>query len=125
MTKKEIVRIISEQLGVPQQQTKEVVQLTLDTIVELLRNEGRLELRNFGVFEVKRRGARSARNPRTGDSVDVPERWVVTFKPGKEMEQSVGEAAARRQSGRSGPPQWVLAASTDGRPAVDPPRQPS
>ena len=52
--------------------------------------DGRIELRNFGVFEVKKRAARNARNPRTGDKVLVPEKYVVTFKPGKEMEARVG-----------------------------------
>src|SRR5262249_29849107 len=49
----------------------------------------RIELRNFGVFEVKQRKARKARNPRTGEKVDVPPKHVVTFKPGKEMEERV------------------------------------
>jgi hypothetical protein len=52
-------------------------------------------LRNFGVFEVKRRAARKARNPRTGDKVFVPEKFVVTFKPGKEMEERVREMERR------------------------------
>ncbi|MCA8996479.1 MAG: integration host factor subunit beta, partial [Planctomycetaceae bacterium] len=43
----------------------------------------------FGVFEVKKRAARKARNPRSGERVDVPEKFVVTFKPGKEMEERV------------------------------------
>ena len=47
--------------------------------------EGRIELRNFGVFEVKKRKARQARNPRTGETVMVPERCVVRFKSGMEM----------------------------------------
>ena len=53
------------------------------------RGEKRIELRNFGVFEVKRRAPRKARNPRTGDKVYVPSKNVVTFKPGKEMEELV------------------------------------
>ena len=53
--------------------------------------EGRVELRDFGVFQVKRRKARKARNPRTGHQVDVPEKLVVTFKPGKLMEAKVQE----------------------------------
>lgn len=85
MTKRDIVRSISEQLGVSQVQTREIVQRTFDAILETLAREGRIELRNFGVFEVKRRKSRTARNPRTGDPVDVPERFVVRFKPGKEM----------------------------------------
>lgn len=99
MTKKEIVKTISDQIGMTQLRTKEIVQKTFDAIVETLVEEGRIELRNFGVFEVKRRAARKARNPRTGDKVNVPEKFVVTFKPGKEMEKRVRElelAEARR-----------------------------
>ena len=99
MTKKEIVRTISEEIGLTQLKTKEIVQKTFDAIVETLVEDGRIELRNFGVFEVKRRAPRKARNPRTGEKVDVAEKFVVTFKPGKEMEYRVRElerqAAAR------------------------------
>ncbi len=102
MTKKEIVKTISEEIGLTQLKTKEIVQKTFDAIVDALVDEKRIELRNFGVFEVKKRAARKARNPRTGQRVDVPEKYVVTFKPGKEMEERVrqldreaAEAAAR------------------------------
>lgn len=90
MTKKEIVKTISEEIGLTQLKTKEIVQKTFDAIVEALVTEGRIELRNFGVFEVKPRAARKARNPRTGEKVLVPAKYVVTFKPGKEMEEKVG-----------------------------------
>jgi nucleoid DNA-binding protein len=89
MTKKEIVKTISEEIGLTQLKTKEIVQKTFDAIVDTLVTEKRIELRNFGVFEVKKRAARKARNPRTGDKVYVPEKYVVTFKPGKEMEERV------------------------------------
>ena len=89
MTKKEIVKTISDEIGLTQLKTKEIVQKTFDAIVEALVTDGRIELRNFGVFEVKKRAARKARNPRTGDKVHVPEKYVVTFKPGKEMEARV------------------------------------
>jgi nucleoid DNA-binding protein len=89
VTKKEIVKTISEEIGLTQLKTKEIVQKTFDAIVETLVEDGRIELRNFGVFEVKKRAARKARNPRTGQRVDVPEKFVVTFKPGKEMEERV------------------------------------
>ena len=89
MTKKEIVKKISEDIGLTQLKTKDIVQRTLDAIIQTLVEEGRIELRNFGVFEVKRRAPRKARNPRTGDKVYVPSKNVVTFKPGKEMEELV------------------------------------
>lgn len=117
MTKKEIVRTIAEEIGLTQLKTKEIVQKTFDAIVETLVEDHRIELRNFGVFEVKKRAARKARNPRTGEKVDVAEKFVVTFKPGKEMEERVRElerraaeeAAERRraeeaQAGQNGQP---------------------
>lgn len=104
MTKKEIVRTISEEIGLTQLQTKEIVQKTFNAIVDALVAERRIELRNFGVFEVKRRAPRKARNPRTNEKVFVPEKFVVTFKPGKEMEDRVRElerqAAATRIPGQ-------------------------
>ena len=112
MTKKEIVKEITEHFArldeeearknpgksaagkekrsrVTQLLVKEIVQMVFDRIIDTLIAEGRIELRNFGVFEVKKRAARTARNPRTGEAVDVPEKYVVTFKPGKTMEQRV------------------------------------
>ena len=89
MTKKEIVKKISEETGLTQLKIKDIVQRTLDAIIETLVAEGRIELRNFGVFEVKKRKPRKARNPRTGAKVFVPSKNVVTFKPGKEMEELV------------------------------------
>jgi nucleoid DNA-binding protein len=89
VTKKEIVKQIADRIDLTQLKTKEIVQLTFDAIVDTLIEDGRIELRNFGVFEVKRRKARKARNPRTGKPVNVPPKNVVTFKPGKEMEERV------------------------------------
>lgn len=91
MTKKEIVKDIADKLGLTQLKTKEIVQMTFDAIIDTLieSDDHRIELRNFGVFEVKQRAARKARNPRTGERVDVPPKNVVTFKPGKRMEELV------------------------------------
>ena len=89
MTKKDIVKKISDDCYLTQLTVKEIVQRTLDEIIEALVVEGKIELRNFGVFKVTKRAARPARNPRTGDPVNVPAKCVVTFKPGKEMEARV------------------------------------
>ena len=101
MTKKEIVRDICERANkeklmkgsLTQLATKEIVQWTFEAIIDTLVKEGRIELRNFGVFEVKQRKPRKARNPRTGDRVDVAAKNVVTFQPGKEMEEQVRRLA--------------------------------
>jgi nucleoid DNA-binding protein len=103
VTKKEIVKQISDRIGLTQLKTKEIVQLTFDAIVDTLLSEKRIELRNFGVFEVKLRKARKARNPRTGEKVEVPPKNVVTFKPGKEMEERVRKLTEEME--RASPPQ--------------------
>src|SRR5215207_395892 len=119
VTKKEIVKTISDEIGLTQLKTKEIVQKTFDAIVETLVEERRIELRNFGVFEVKARAARKARNPRTGQRVDVPEKFVVTFKPGKEMEEKVRELEQRLAS------QGISLTSDNGsRPVATPASEP-
>lgn len=107
MTKKEIVKTISEECGLTQLKTKEIVQKTFEAIIDTLVEDPnhRIELRNFGVFEVKKRAARKARNPRTGERVDVAEKYVVTFKPGKEMEQRVLELEDQQRAAASETPQ--------------------
>lgn len=102
MTKKEIVKQISERLGLTQLKTKEIVQKTFDAIIDTLLTERRIELRNFGVFEVKRRKPRKARNPRTGERVDVEAKNVVTFKPGKEMEERVRQLDKQKEPALAG-----------------------
>ena len=123
MTKKEIVKTISEEIGLTQLKTKEIVQKTFDAIVETLVEERRIELRNFGVFEVKERAARKARNPRTGQRVDVPEKFVVTFKPGKEMEEKVRqleEQAAAQRAALAGANAGAEQASSTPQPSAAP-----
>lgn len=94
MTKKELARAIADELAIDRQTALKAVQRVFDGIIDALVTEGRIELRNFGIFEVKSRRPRKARNPRSGESVQVPERRVVRFKPGKEMEEQVGRSAA-------------------------------
>ena len=89
VTKKEIVKAISDEIGMTQLRTKEIVQKTFDAIVETLFQERRIELRNFGVFEVKKRAARKARNPRTGEPIDVPATTAVGFSPARALKSRV------------------------------------
>ena len=112
VTKKDIVRTIAEQIDLPQLRTKDLVQRTFDALIDALVREGRIELRNFGVFQIKRREARMARNPRTGEKVPVQAKSVVTFKPGKEMEARV------RELDRIGPPDPLPQGTTSERTAT-------
>ena len=90
MTKRDLVIRISNETGLVQQQVLDIVQRTLDYIAEAVARGEKVELRNFGVFEVKIRKARVGRNPNNpGTDVPIPERAVVKFKPGKDMREDV------------------------------------
>jgi integration host factor subunit beta len=94
ITKKELVNRIAERTGQTKVAAKDVVQMFLDEMVRELGDGNRLEFREFGVFEVKRRARRKAQNPRTGQSVEVPSRYVVKFKAGRGMKAAVDRLAA-------------------------------
>ena len=89
MTKRELVIQISESMGYTQNEVSNVVQTMLDSIIDSLAEGDRLEIRNFGVFEVKERDARLGRNPRTGQEVPIRGKRVASFKPGKLLKQRV------------------------------------
>ncbi|MGO8749175.1 MAG: HU family DNA-binding protein [Thermoguttaceae bacterium] len=91
MTRREIVQTIAEELGITQLQARHIIQKVFDSIVDILAADGRVEFRNFGVFEVKWRKPRKARNPRTGEKIMVPAKCTVIFKPGMVMEARVEE----------------------------------
>ncbi len=111
MTKRDLVMRISNETGLVQQKVLDVIQKTLDYVSEALAKGETIELRNFGVFEVKIRKARIGRNPNSpANDVPIPPRAVVKFKPGKEMREAVIKLtpsavdAATPASGQSGTP---------------------
>jgi len=90
LTKRDLVVRISGETGLVQQQVLDVIQKTLDYIADSLAKGDKVELRNFGVFEVKVRKARVGRNPNAPEKdVPIPQRAVVKFKAGKEMRADV------------------------------------
>src|SRR5215472_15970711 len=105
MTKRDLVIRISNESGLVQQQVLDVVQKTLDYIAEALSKGDKVELRNFGVFEVKIRKARVGRNPNSPETdVPIPERCVVKFKPGKEMRAELVKIAPKSDAATAAPP---------------------
>lgn len=93
ITKKELVLRIAEKTHQKQTVTRDIIQLFIDEVINELARGNRLELRDFGVFEVKVRKSRKARNPKTGAEVRVPEKRVVTIKPGKKMKEEINRHA--------------------------------
>ncbi len=89
MIKKGIISKISSEVDVSQKDVKEIVQRVLDNIKDGLIKEGRVELRNFGVFKLKSRAKRKRRNPRTGEEVLVSAHKVVIFKPAVHLKKKI------------------------------------
>ena len=88
-TKKDLVREVSEKSNLTQTEVKNVIQMTFDSVLSALVRGDKVELRNFGVFVIKERAERRARNPRTGEEVVVPKKKVVIFRPGRMMEARI------------------------------------
>jgi integration host factor subunit beta len=99
ITKKDIIEAIAERTGHGKTEVRDIVQTFLDTVVEELARDNRLELRDFGVFETKSRAARKAQNPKTLAPVQVPARRTVKFKAGRLMRD-----ALRRDAKGTKPP---------------------
>jgi nucleoid DNA-binding protein len=99
LTKREIVLNISNDTGLVQHEVFDVVQKTLDQIIEALARGDNVELRNFGVFEVKLTKPRVGRNPnQPGSSFVIPARATVKFKSGKIMKQRVSQLTAKMKA---------------------------
>lgn len=95
LTKRDLVVTISNETGMVQHQVFDVIQKTLDHITTALANGDTVELRNFGVFEVKLTKPRVGRNPNVpGSEFKIPERATVKFKSGKIMRQKVSKLSA-------------------------------
>ncbi len=89
MNKKELVEEVKKSLGWTKKDSKEVVETVVNTIVESLSNEDNVKLSGLGKFEVKTRSPRKARNPQTGEEIDVPAKNVVKFKASKNLKELI------------------------------------
>ncbi len=97
-TKKELTSAIAQRLKLRQMIVRKTVQAFLDTCIEELAKGNRIEFRDFGVFEAIPRAARKARNPKTGQVVEVPPKTVVDFKMGKAMKARINAAAPQPEA---------------------------
>lgn len=91
MTKAEVVKALIEKTGLPRKEAVEAVELFLDSIKDGLTKGEKVSLVGFGTFLVKLKNARNGRNPRTGEVIDIPEKAVAVFKPGKAFREAVNE----------------------------------
>jgi nucleoid DNA-binding protein len=91
MIKADLVNKIAQELNVSKQEAETGVNLFFQSIKEALQNGEEIELRGFGSFRFRQRGARSGRNPRTGDPVQVPPKKVLYFKPSKLLKNLINK----------------------------------
>jgi len=89
MTKAELVEKVADKIQLPKKQTETVVNILLNSITEALSAGDKVELRGFGSFRIRNRNPREGRNPKTGDTVQIPAKRVPFFKAGKALREMV------------------------------------
>src|ERR1041385_3141316 len=115
MTKAELVEDVARAAELTKKDAERLVEIVFESIIETLNHGEKIELRGFGSFRVRERGARRGRNPKTGDPVDIPAKRVPYFKPGKELKELINE-----DEEASGGDASADTPATDARP-TDPP----
>lgn len=103
ITKKEITDRLAREVGVSRPKAADSIHALIDIITEILVNGDRLEIRDFGVIEVKERKARVAQNPATLEPVPVPKRNVVRFRAGRKLIDAVQPGSERVVTRRAAP----------------------
>ena len=91
MTKAELVEEVADMTHLSKKHAEIVVNTVFESIVDSLRSGEKIELRGFGSFRIRARGARVGRNPKTGDRVDVPAKLIPYFKPGKDLKELLND----------------------------------
>lgn len=94
MTKAELVEDVAHAAELTKKDAERLVEIVFESIIDTLNQGEKIELRGFGSFRVRERGARRGRNPKTGDPVDIPAKRVPYFKPGKELKELINEEVA-------------------------------
>jgi DNA-binding protein HU-beta len=92
MTKNELARELADDFELPRRQVTELVEAMLDRITQVLRSGDKVQLTPFGQFKIRDRAARVARNPQTGEPVNVPAKRVLKFIAGRSLKEAVGTA---------------------------------
>lgn len=93
LTKADLVEEVARVTQLTKKQAEGIVNLVFETIVDSLRSGRKIELRGFGSFRIRNRGARLGRNPKTGERVEVPPKRIPYFKPGKELKEQLNHSA--------------------------------
>ena len=98
MTKAELVEDVARAAELTKKDAERLDEIVFESIIETLNHGAKIELRGFGSFRVRERGARRGRNPKTGDPVSIPAKRVPYFKPGKELKELINDDNAAAQA---------------------------
>jgi integration host factor subunit beta len=101
MTKADLVEDVAKAAELTKKDAERLVEIVFESIIETLNKGEKIELRGFGSFRVRERGARRGRNPKPGDPVNIPAKRVPSFKPGKELKELINEENAGGESSSS------------------------
>jgi integration host factor subunit beta len=102
MTKAELVEDVADAAELTKKDAERLVEIVFESIIESLNQGEKIELRGFGSFRVRERGARRGRNPKTGDPVNIPAKRVPYFKPGKELKELINGDGPQPAAGSEG-----------------------
>jgi integration host factor subunit beta len=116
MTKAELVEDVARAAELTKKDAERLVEIVFESIIETLNQGEKIELRGFGSFRVRERGARRGRNPKTGDPVDIPAKRVPYFKPGKELKELINEEGGDEAPAPSEQPASEAGAGGGGEP---------
>ena len=111
MTKAELVEDVARAAELTKKDAERLVEIVFESIIDTLNHGEKIELRGFGSFRVRERGARRGRNPKTGDPVDIPAKRVPYFKPGKELKELINEDDGAETPAQSEPSSGEAGAS--------------
>ena len=111
MTKNELVRELADDFELPRRQMAELMEALLEKITEVLKSGDKVQLTPFGQFRIRDRAARIARNPQTGEPVNVPAKRVLKFTAGRTLKEAVGtsrrggakKSAAKKSTAKKAP----------------------
>lgn len=113
MTKAELVEDVARAAELTKKDAERLVEIVFESIIDTLNGGEKIELRGFGSFRVRERGARRGRNPKTGDPVDIPAKRVPYFKPGKELKELINEENDFAPSSATPPSSDAVAPNTE------------
>ena len=91
MNKTELIAAVAEKASISKKESEVVINAALDTIIDSLKNDEKVQLVGFGGFETKTRKARMGRNPKTKESIEIPATTVPVFKAGKALKDKIAK----------------------------------